>query len=226
MLRYDHPFNYAAINNFAARQCDSPVLALLNNDVKVINNDWLSELISHALRPEVGAVGALLLYPGDVIQHAGIIVGCCGAAVNCCTGIAMESGGYSSRAAVVQNYSAVTGACLVTRASVFAEVGGLNEADLPIAFNDVDYCLKLREKGYLVVWTPHARLHHFESVSRGDDMAAMHFKRFHREMTYLVRRWRDFMTAGDPYYSPNLSLEQPFALATPPRVVRPWVVSR
>ncbi len=222
VLRYDRPFNFSAINNFAARQCTSPILGLLNNDVVVIGAGWLAELVSHAVRPEVGAVGAMLYYPDDTIQHAGIIVGYGGAAINCYGGVPRGSGGYFSRLGTVQNYSAVTGACLLTRANVFAELGGLNETDLAVAFNDVDYCLRVRERGLLVTWTPHAELYHLESVSRGDDMARDKILRFRAEEAYLARRWADVL-AHDPYYNPNLSnWEGLFELGEDVRVKRPW----
>ena len=222
VLRYDRPFNFSAINNFAARQCISPILGLLNNDVVVIGAGWLAELVSHAVRPEVGAVGAMLYYPDDTIQHAGIIVGYGGAAINCYGGVPRGSGGYFSRLAAVQNYSAVTGACLLTRSDVFAELGGLNETDLAVAFNDVDYCLRLRERGYLVTWTPYAELYHLELVSRGDDMARDKILRFRAEEAYLARRWADAL-AHDPYYNPNLSnWEGLFELGEDVRVKRPW----
>jgi GT2 family glycosyltransferase len=222
VLRFDRAFNYSAINNFAAEQCQSPVLAFLNNDLLVINGDWLTEMVSQAIRPEVGAVGAMLYYPDNVIQHAGIIIGFGGVAVNCYNGLNRGSTGYCYRAQLMQNYSAVTAACLLTRAEVFAEVGGFNESDLPVAFNDVDYCLRLRERGYLVTWTPYAELYHLESVSRGDDMSPGKIDRFRRDQAYMAERWAHVLS-NDPYYSPNLSLdEMPFALAASPRLRRPW----
>jgi GT2 family glycosyltransferase len=222
VLRYDQPFNFSAINNFAARQCASPILGLLNNDIVVIGAEWLSELVSHAMRPEVGAVGAMLYYPDDTIQHAGIIVGYGGAAINCYGDVRRGSPGYFSRLRSIQNYTAVTAACLLTRADVFAEVGGLNETDLAVAFNDVDYCLRLRERGYLVTWTPYAELYHLESVSRGDDMARDKIVRFRAEEAYLARRWAAVL-AHDPYYNPNLShYEGLFELGEDVRVRRPW----
>jgi GT2 family glycosyltransferase len=222
ILRFDYPFNHSAINNFAAKQCQSSVLAFLNNDVLVINGDWLTEMVSQVMRPEVGAVGAMLYYPDDVIQHAGIIVGFDGAAVNCYSGRNRGSTGYFHRAELIQNYSAVTAACMLTRSQVFAEAGGFNERDLPVAFNDVDYCLRLRERDYLVTWTPYAELYHLESVSRGDDMAPDKIARFRRAQAYIAERWPGVIT-NDPYYSPNLSLDEiPFGLAVSPRLRQPW----
>lgn len=222
VLRFDHPFNYSAINNFAAKQCQSPILAFLNNDILAIDDGWLTEMVSQAMRPEVAAVGAMLYYPNDVIQHAGIILGFGGVAANCCSGVDRGSRDHLTRVEVTQNYSAVTAACLLTRAVVFNEVNGFNEVDLPVAFNDVDYCLRLRERGYLITWTPYAEFYHLESVSRGDDMSPSKIDRFRRDQAYMTKRWAHVLT-HDPYYSPNLSLDDaPFALAAVPRHRRPW----
>jgi O-antigen biosynthesis protein len=223
VLRYNKAFNYAAINNFAARHCATPILALLNNDLLVINDDWLTEMVSQAIRPEVGAVGAMLYYPDDIVQHAGIIIGVGGVAANCYRGLQRSSTGYFSRAELIQNYSAVTAACLVTRAKVFAEVGGFDEANLEVAFNDVDYCLRVGERGYLIAWTPYAELYHLESASRGDDISHENGARFRREQQYFAKRWEDLLLR-DPYYNVNLSLDRDtFALAHVPRSHRPWL---
>lgn len=222
VLRFNHPFNYSAINNFAAKQCRSPILAFLNNDILAIDDDWLTEMVSQVMRPEVGAVGAMLYYPDDVIQHAGIILGFGGVAVNCCSGLASGSRDELRRVKLVQNYSAVTAACLMSRAAVFDEVSGFNEMDLPVAFNDVDYCLRLGERGYLITWTPYAKLYHLESVSRGDDLSPSKIERFRRDEAYMIKRWGRVLT-NDPYYSPNYSLDSvPFALAAKPRRHEPW----
>jgi len=223
ILRYEYPFNYSAINNYAARHCDSPLLGLVNNDILVIEPDWLTELVSQIVRPEVGAVGSMLYYPNDKIQHAGILIGYGGGACNANGGLDRGAPGYMHRAEVIQNYSAVTAACLLTRADVFREVGGLDEQNLKVAFNDVDYCLKVRKHGYLVVWTPYAELYHLESASRGDDMAPEKFKRFLGEVHYLRDSWVSLME-NDPYYSPNLSLEEGvYAIARKSRSHRPWL---
>ena len=222
VLRFDRPFNYSAINNFAATHCSGSVLAFLNNDIVVISPDWLSEMVGHVLRRDVGAVGAMLYYPDDIVQHAGIILGFGGLAANCMVGLKRGAPGYVNRATTVQNYSAVTAACMLTRADVFAAVGGFDEA-LPVAFNDVDFCLRLRERGYLVTWTPYAELYHLESVTRGDDMAPDKIERFRRDQAYVLARWSAVITA-DPYYNPNLSLDgKQFSLAARPRVSKPWL---
>ncbi|MEA2905359.1 MAG: hypothetical protein QOI12_2746 [Alphaproteobacteria bacterium] len=223
VLRYDHAFNYSAINNFAAAQCASPILGLLNNDLIVINRDWLTEMVSHALRPEVGAVGAMLYYPDDTIQHAGVIVGFGGTAVHCLAGVPRAASEYSSRTDVIQNYSAVTAACMLTRSAVFAELGGLNDVELPIAFNDVDYCLRLRQRGYLITWTPYAMLYHLESASRGNDRDPDKVERARAEERYLGTRWTKSL-GTDPYYNPNLSNHRElFALSRKPRAPKPWL---
>jgi GT2 family glycosyltransferase len=223
VLHYERPFNYSAINNFAVRQCTSPVIGLLNNDVIVINADWLTEMVSHAIRPEVGAVGAMLYYPNGTIQHAGILVGVNGVAINCFGGVEARMPSYFGRSEQIQNYSAVTGACLITRAAVYQEVGGLNETDLAVAYNDVDYGLRVRQRGYLVTWTPYAELYHLESATRGEDIDSVASERFQREQEYMRARWPDAM-ADDPFYNPNLSREQKaFWLARKPQVRRPWV---
>jgi GT2 family glycosyltransferase len=222
VLRFDRAYSHSAINNFAAEQCQSPVLAFLNNDLLVVDGNWLTEMVSQAIRSEVGAVGAMLYYPDDVIQHAGILVGFGGVAVNCYSGLKRGSTGYFHRAELLQNYSAVTAACLLTRATVFAEVGGFNESDLPLTFNDVDYCLRLRERGYLVTWTPYAELYHLESVSRGDDMSPSKIDRFRRAQAYMAERWENVLSV-DPYYNPNLSLtEKLFEVSEKPRCSPPW----
>lgn len=216
-IDYDREFNYSAINNFAVRQTKGDVIGLINNDVVVINEDWLTELVSHAVRPEIGAVGAMLYYPDDTVQHAGIISGLGGVAGHSHRYFRRGDGGYFGRLALVQNVSGVTGACLLTRREVFEECGGLDEVNLGVAFNDVDLCLKIRQRGYLIVWTPHAELYHLESASRGTDIAPDKIERFKREITTMQQRWGTLLLE-DPYYNPNLSLEKTdFSLSFPPR---------
>ncbi|OYD82297.1 hypothetical protein CHT98_21315 (plasmid) [Azospirillum brasilense] len=222
VLRYDAPFNYSAINNFAVAQATGSVIGLINNDIEVIGPDWLTEMVGHALRPEVGAVGAKLYYADGTIQHAGVITGIGGVAGHGHKGFPRDAHGYFSRAQLTQNLSCVTAACLVTRKAVFDEVGGLDDRNLAVAFNDVDFCLRLREAGYLVVWTPFAELYHLESASRGPDTAPDKVQRFNAEADYMSRRWGDRM-ARDPYYNPNLTLDtEDLGLAFPPRVTKPW----
>ncbi|MGH6980457.1 MAG: glycosyltransferase family 2 protein [Stellaceae bacterium] len=222
ILPYDAPFNFSAINNFAARRATGEILVLLNNDTEVINADWLAEMAANAQRPEVGAVGAKLLYPNDTVQHGGVIVGVGGLADHASKNLPRSSPGYFGRAQLAQNFSAVTAACLALRKNVFDEVGGLNEADLRVAFNDVDLCLRIREKGYLVVWTPYAELYHHESATRGSDATPERRPEFEQEMRFLKEKWGKVLR-DDPYYNPNLSLRRAsFELAFPPRVAKPW----
>jgi Predicted glycosyltransferases len=222
VLRYEAPFNYSSINNFAVAQATGSVIGLINNDIEVIEAGWLKEMVSHALRPEVGAVGAKLYYADDTVQHAGVITGICGVAGHGHKGLARDAHGYFSRAQLTQDLSCVTAACLIMRRAVFDEVGGLDEQNLAVAFNDVDFCLRIRDQGYLIVWTPFAELYHLESASRGPDTAPDKVQRFMSEVNYMRRRWGDRL-AQDPYYNPNLSLDaEDFGLAFPPRVTKPW----
>ena len=199
------------------------MLALLNNDVEVISPDWLEEMVSHATRPEIGAVGAMLYYPNDTIQHAGVILGLGGVAGHAYQRRPRGHAGQMNRAALTQNVSAVTAACLVVRRALFEEVGGLEETHVAVAFNDVDLCLRLGEKGLRNVWTPWAELYHHESASRGTDKGPVKGTRFSREMAYMGRTWRAALE-HDPAYNPNLALDrEDFSLAFPPRAVKPWL---
>jgi O-antigen biosynthesis protein len=167
-------------------------------------------------------VGAKLYYPNDTIQHAGTILGLGGGADHAFRNFGRTDPGYCNRLTLTQNLSAVTAACMVLRRRVYNEVGGLDEVNLPVAFNDVDLCLRIREHGYRVVWTPFAELYHHESISRGSDYAPEKIDRFMREIAYLKRRWASVI-AHDPYYNPNLTVERcDFTLAFPPRVPLPW----
>ena len=221
ILRDPRPFNYAAINNAAVREARGEVLAFLNNDVEVLAPEWLDELVAHALRPEVGAAGAKLLYPDGTVQHAGIVTGLYGLAGHAWRRMPGDAPGPFCRIAVVQDVSAVTGACMVMRRSVFEEAGGFDAGNLPVAFNDVDLCLRLRERGLRIVWTPFARLIHHEFASRGADDTAHKRERFARETAYMLERWKGRLE--DPFYNPNLSLRSDLAeLAWPTRAPKPW----
>ncbi len=200
LLHYPGPFNFSAMNNFAVEQTDSPWLLFLNNDVEVIESEWLTAMAEHVQRPEVGAVGARLLYPNDTVQHAGVVLGVGGIAEHAFRGLGAEEPGVCRQLQVTRNYSAVTGACLLTRREVFDEMGGFDEERLPVTFNDVDLCLKMRRAGYLVVYTPFAKLYHHESATRRRSEEA-------RETGVMRERWSDFL-ARDPCYNPNLSREQ------------------
>jgi len=207
VIEYDKPFNYSAINNQAVREARGEIVGLINNDIEVISPEWLSLMVSHAVRPEIGCVGAKLFYRNDRIQHAGVVLGLGGVAGHGHHDFSKSSAGYFGRLKVTQNYSAVTAACLLVRAALYKEVGGFNEANLKVAFNDVDFCLKVREKGYLSLWEPDAHLYHLERVSRGFDDTLEKKKRFENEVRYMKQRWGDLLQ-NDPYYSPNLSLKR------------------
>lgn len=194
------PFNYSAMNNQAARRSESPVLLFLNDDTQVIGAGWLTALLELAVRPAVGAVGAKLLYPGGRIQHAGIVMGIfeqCGHAFRGMQGAAPH---YFNLPDTIRNVSAVTGACLMTRAEVFWQAGGFDEENFPIAYNDVDLCLKIAGRGYRVLYTPHALLYHHEAYSKGLKDVAPAAK----EAAELRRRWPAVIEA-DPFYSPHLT---------------------
>lgn len=206
VLNFDAPFNYSALNNFAVQFSKGEILGLINNDIEVISPGWLSEMVSHAIRPEIGAVGAKLLYEDGMVQHAGVILGIGGIAGHAHKYIKGDAPGYCFRANLVQNFSAVTGACLVVKKQIYDEVAGLNQEDLAIAFNDVDFCLKVREAGYRNIFTPHALLYHHESLSRGHDDTPEKQHVFQREAAYMKKRWRNQL-AHDPAYNPNLTLE-------------------
>jgi O-antigen biosynthesis protein len=218
VLRYAAPFNYSAINNFAVAQARGEIVGLLNNDLEAIHADWLDEMVAHAVRPEIGCVGAKLLYPDGTLQHAGIILGLGGVANHAFYRHPGHTDGYKNRARLAQNYSAVTGACLLVRKALYEQVGGLNERDLAVAFNDVDFCLKIRAAGYLNLWTPFAELYHHESASRGSEDTPEKQARFEREVAYMQRTWGAEL-ASDPAYNPNFSLEiEGFKYACPPRL--------
>lgn len=204
IIRDDRPFNFSALNNIAIRQACGRYIATLNNDIEVIGNQWLKEMVSHACRPGVGAVGARLWFPDDTLQHGGVIF-VKGSALHAHRGIARGNSGYWGRAVAVQNFSAVTAACLVIRKDIYLKVGGMNETDLSISYNDIDLCLKLSVAGYRTVWTPHAELYHYESASRGDDMSPENRKRALAEYAYLVRRWGGVME-NDPAWNPEIKV--------------------
>lgn len=217
VMKVTGPFNFSAMNNQAVGIATGDILVFMNNDVRVERDDWLRELVSHAVRPEVGATGCRLLYPDGRIQHAGIVLGMGGVAGHVHRLLGRRDAGYFGRAALVQDVSAVTAACMAVRRQVFAEVGGFDAENLPVAFNDVDFCLRVRERGYRIVWTPHAELYHLESVTRGDDLTGQRFARFQRESAYMRRRWGEELD-NDFFYNPNLSLDQTApAPAFPPR---------
>ncbi|MGH8685252.1 MAG: glycosyltransferase family 2 protein, partial [Nitrosospira sp.] len=205
VLAYRYPFNYSAINNYGVRYAKGEVIGLVNNDTEIINPEWLTEMVSHALRPEIGCVGAKLYYENETIQHAGVIIGIGGVAGHSHKNFHRTAPGYFSRLKIVQNLSAVTGACLVIRKCIYEQVGGLDEAELRIAFNDVDFCLKVRQAGYRNLWTPYAELYHYESQSRGAEDTPEKQARFRGEVEFIKTKWGEVLR-NDPFYSRNLTL--------------------
>jgi GT2 family glycosyltransferase len=208
VAKWQGPFNYSAANNFGLSQCRGDVVLLLNNDVEAINRDWMERMLEHALRSEVGAVGAKLYYPDRTIQHGGVILGLGGIAGHSHHWFPGPHPGYMGRLLFTQNLSAVTAACLMARRKALEEVGGFDERFV-LAFNDVDLCMKIRRRGYLIVWTPFAELYHHESLTRGQDDSPEKHARFRREVELFAEKWQTELEAGDPYYNPNLTLQQP-----------------
>lgn len=210
------PFNFSALNNHAAQNAQGELLCLMNNDMEIITPDWLGEMVSFAIRPDIGAVGARLWYPNQTLQHAGVVMGMGGVAGHPHRQLPRGHVGYFGRAVLHQSFSAVTAACLLIRKSIYTEVGGLDES-LAVAFNDVDFCLRVRAAGYRNVWTPYAEMIHHESVSRGLENTPEKLLRFEAESAIMHERWGALM-ANDPAYSPNLSLHTTgFDLAFPSR---------
>jgi GT2 family glycosyltransferase len=217
VIDYDAPFNFSAIVNLGVRHARGAIVVLLNNDIETLDDRWLAELVSHAVRPEIGAVGAMLYYPDQTIQHAGIVLGL-GGVGNVAFGHQPKgTDGYKNRARLVQNYSAVTAACLAIRRATYEQVGGFNESDLAVAFNDVDFCLRVRQAGFRNLWTPFAELLHHESVSRGREDTPEKQARFDREVAYMRATWARQLD-HDPAYNLNLALSmEGWDLAWPPR---------
>ncbi len=217
-MRDDAPFNFSRLINRGAAAATGTVLAFLNNDIEAGEPGWLQEMVSHAVRPRIGAVGARLWFPDGTLQHGGVILGLGGVAGHAFPRIPRGHAGYFNRAYLQQNCSAVTGACMVVRREIFEEAGGFDEVNLGISFNDVDFCLRLRAAGLQNVWTPYANLIHHESASRGHQRTREEQTQFIREATYMQQKW-GFELLHDPVYNPNLSLNLPgFELAVPPRL--------
>ena len=208
IVTWNGKFNYSAINNFGIKEAATgEYILLLNNDIEVITPDWIQEMLMFAQRSDVGAVGAMLYYPDDTIQHAGVIVGLGGVAGHSHKNFPRKHCGYMYRAAIAQNLSAVTAACMMVPRDVWEKVHGLDEA-FEVAFNDVDLCMRIREAGYLIVWTPYAELYHYESKSRGYEDTPEKQKRFEGEVHRFQGRWKKELEEGDPYYNPNLTLDR------------------
>ena len=222
------PFNYSALNNAAVLAATGDILVMLNNDVDVIGGGWLKEMVSHAVRPDVGAVGAKLLYGDGRIQHAGVVLGV--GQHNAGPGVAGHFGhhaaagdaGYLGQFALTRELSGVTGACMAFRREVFEAVGGLDETALPIAFNDVDFCLRVRAQGFRIIWTPSAELYHLESASRGLAETPEQVAHAAREADYMRQRWGSVLD-NDPFYNLNFDRkDHTFELARPPYRTKPW----
>lgn len=214
LLRQPGPFNYSALNNAGVAAASGEVLVLLNNDIEIISPDWIEQLIRYALIDNVGCVGARLYYQDGRVQHAGVVLGVQGVGGHGHRLAEPDEPGYNGRLQHPQEYTAVTAACLAVRRSVFNALGGLNEKDLAVTFNDVDLCLKARETGLLNIWTPLAELYHFESLTRGDDITPEKAARLAREASYIMQRWPNYLDR-DPAYNPNLSFTNTnFALST------------
>ena len=209
VIEYKGEFNYSSVNNMGAKEATGDYLLLLNNDTEVITLNWLEEMLMYAERDDVGAVGAKLYYPDKTIQHAGIVLGL-GAhrtAGHSHYRVNYENLGYMGRLCYTQNVSAVTGACLMVKKERYFEVGGLDDG-FRVALNDVDFCLKLREKGYLNIWTPFCELYHYESASRGTDLQGPGAERYNKECEHFRSKWKEVLKKGDPYYNVNFSLDR------------------
>jgi glycosyltransferase involved in cell wall biosynthesis len=216
VIRDDGEFNYSALNNKAVAQCSGAILGLVNNDIEVISPEWLSEMVSIALQPGVGAVGAKLWYPDGTLQHGGVILGVGGVASHAHKHLARGHKGYFGRADLIQSFSAVTAACLVVSRENYEAIHGLDEVNLKVSYNDVDFCLRLRELGLRNVWTPYAELLHHESATRGEDVDPEKKQRFASEVAYMKKRWGNLIER-DPAYHPNLTLtSDDFSMAWPP----------
>jgi GT2 family glycosyltransferase len=224
ILEYPGNFNYSAIINAAVAAATGIVVVLLNNDIDVIDSGWLGGMVSHTIRPDVGAVGAKLLFADNTIQHAGVVLGIAASCVAGHYGIGQprRAVGDLGQLVLTRDVSAVTGACLAIRKEVFEAAGGLDEKNLPIAFNDVDLCLRIRQQGLRIVFTPYAQLYHLESSSRGSDASPERVERFNNECRYMREQWGGVLD-NDPFYSPHFSrVDSNQRLAFPPRRAKPW----
>src|SRR5262249_3894028 len=222
VLEVPGPFNYSRLNNRAVEVSSTEYVCLLNNDVEALDSNWLSELLSRLADPSVGAVGPLLLWPNDVVQHGGVTLGSYFGAAHAFNDRIRGDPGYCDLLHVARECSALTAACLLLRRKDYLAVGGLDEVLFPVNFNDVDLCLKLRARGYRVVFTPHVALVHRESASRGTDAPGFERERAARELALLRARWGGTVS-NDPFYNPKLSLDvTPYAArAWPPRSYEP-----
>lgn len=225
VLRCPGPFNFSALNNRMVEVANGSLVLLLNNDIEVADPDWMREMVSHAVRPRVGAVGAKLLYPDGTVQHGGVLIGMGGVAGHQYLRKPASHPGYFGQLHLTRTVSAVTGACLMVRRDLYLDIGGLDEISLKVAFNDIDFCLRLAERGYRNIWTPFAKLYHHESASRGSDRTPAKAARFEREVRYMQHRWGKALEE-DPHWNPNLYMHSnEVNLAFPPRVPSRLVAS-
>ena len=223
VLRVPGPFNYSLMNNLAVAEASGELVLLLNNDTEVIEPGWLKEMTRYFQEKRVAVVGPKLLYPDGTLQHGGVVLGIGGVAGHIHVGEPRNSGGYFGRLWLAQDVSCVTGACMLVRRSVFEKVCGFDSESLPVAFNDVDFCLRVVKAGWRIIWTPSAVLYHHESKSRGGDTSGEKLTRFQRDITTMRARWGEALTS-DPFYNPNLSLESCTPrLAAVPRIKKPWL---
>ncbi|GAB5380421.1 MAG: hypothetical protein Alis3KO_25610 [Aliiglaciecola sp.] len=207
VIEYPFPFNYSSINNFAVGHAKGSIIGLINNDIEVISPDWLTYMVGHVCRPEIGCVGAKLLYPDNRIQHAGVVMGYGGGAGHAHKYFPRYHAGYLHRLGASNNFSAVTAACLLVKKRDFLAVNGLDEENLSVAFNDVDFCLKVLELGRHNLYCAEAVLYHHESISRGADDTKEKYDRFQSELAYMQHRWKKYIDQ-DPAYNPNLTLRR------------------
>ena len=207
VVTWEREFNYSAINNFGEKYAKGEYLLFLNNDTEIIEPDCIQEMLGYCQREDVGAVGARLLYQDDTIQHAGVVIGFGGIAGHTFIGLHKNENSYFHRAMCAQDYSAVTAACVMVKRSVFESVGGFS-AELAVAFNDIDLCMKIRAADKLIVYDPYALLYHYESKSRGLEDTPEKVARFNREIAIFAKKWPDILKNGDPYYNPNLTLRK------------------
>lgn len=217
ILEDDSPFNYSALNNHAAKYTQGSVLCLMNNDIEIITPDWLEEMLSFAMRPDVGCVGARLLFPNGMLQHGGVVTGLWGISGHIHHLFKSDDLGYQGRAVLHQSLSAVTGACLIVRKNVFDAVSGLDH-NLAVEYNDIDFCLRVKKLGYRNIWTPYAEMIHHESATRGPKDTLEKMDRYKQEALSMQNRWGELLLQ-DPAYNPNLTLDwSNMSLAWPPRV--------
>lgn len=205
ICKWNEGFNFSAINNFGSKYAKGKYILLLNNDVEIISEKWIEEMLMYAQMPEIGAVGSMLYYPDDTVQHAGVILGIGGVAGHSHKHLKASQKGYNERMLYTQELSAVTAACMMTRKDIYKEVGGLDEK-FEVAFNDIDFCMKVKQKGYGVVFTPYSKLYHYESISRGYETTQAKENRFRSETERFLEKWDVELKKGDSYYNPHLTL--------------------